>query len=154
MQCNTVTSTLLSPSWHSWAPIKCPAFCDISLAASKSNNMFLSLAFWLPWNAFQLGIQNSEQIALLFNMRANTLNSFQMYFIFRYRVDLRCKLGWSSLHWMTCMVINDKIDMTSNLHIDEILARKEKLMNTVSEFTLRITTNYCVIFNRGQARIC
>ena len=74
---------------------------------------------------------NSEQIALVLNLRENTVNSFKMCFSSIYRADLRCKLGCqeedSLARCMSCKVINDKIDKTSTIKIDDIFATKEKL---------------------------
>ena len=90
------------------------------------------------------GSLNLEQSALLFNMRANTVNSFKMCFTSLYRADLRCKLGCqdedSLAHCMRCKIINDKLAKISKFNIDDIFATTEKQKNIVLEFTLRMNT--------------
>ena len=92
---------------------------------------------------------NPEQTALLFNMRANTVNSFKMCFTCLYRADLRCKLGCqdddSLAHCMKCKVINEKLAKNSKLNIDDIFATTEKQKNIVLEFTLRMNTRSSLI---------
>ena len=92
---------------------------------------------------------NSEQTALLFNMRANTVNSFKMCFTSLYRNDLKCKLGCqeedSLDHCMNCKIIDTKLNISSDINISAIFATKEQQKKIVLEFTQRMNTRNTMI---------
>ena len=101
-------------------------------------------------------ILRSEQIAMLFNMRANTIYGFKMFFVFVSMNinDTMCKLGCKEedalQHCMNCSIISQKIGRISSVNIDGIFATEMEQKILVSEFMLgKDIRTYLIEENRG-----
>ena len=100
---------------------------------------------------------NPEQTALLFNLRANTVNGFKMCFTSIYRNDLKCKLGCQEndtlAHCISCKVIDTKMHKSSNINFSAIFATKEEQKNIVLEFTYRMNIRNSLIEQAYQGSL-
>ena len=98
---------------------------------------------------------NPEQTALLFNLRANTVNGFKMCFTSIYRNDLKCKLGCQEndtlAHCISCKVIDTKMHKSSNINFNAIFATNEVQKNIVLKFTYRMNIRNSLIEQEVRA---
>ena len=93
-----------------------------------------------------------EESSTLFNVRANTVNSFKMCFTSMFRNDLNCKLGCLSedslAHCMSCDVLSEHIGIQHELFSDMFsVPDKQKL--AIQTFILRSKLRTALLEGQG-----
>ena len=109
----------------------------------------------IKYNAFKMqpyldsDLLNSEEISMLFNMRANTVNGFKMCFTSMHRYNLWCKLGCQETdsldHCMNCQSITNKTGKKSKFSFDLIFSTVKEQKTVVTNFISRMFTRNKII---------